>query len=317
MATMNAYQAGQELLCGGYSSYTPTGAGYFRKAGRWRNTPEKGDIVYFYNSALKRIGHVGIVASVDKARHTFETIEGNTSAKEFTTNGGCCAKHQYSYDSVGGVNRVQGFGVPRFGPDTCIADELVEAAIGWIGYEEKASPGTDAQMQDKHWNPGAKNFTWFGRWYGIEDGQWCQMFVSWCAYQACRDAREKMETGWRQQGDGTWKYLENGHELRNQWREIGGRWYVFDGAGTMITEWFKGDSGWYYLNPADGAMLSGQWLKVGEDWYYLTKSGVMATDAYVRSKSEACLYHWTGPDGIWQPQWDTAHPGLGTYSLAE
>ena len=317
MAIKNAYQAGQELLCGGYSSYTPTGASYFKKAGRWRTVPERGYIVYFYNSSLKRIGHVAIVTSVDKAARTFETIEGNTSAKEFTTNGGCSARHSYSYAAVGGTNRVQGFGIPRYGADTCSADDLIAAAERWLDYEEKKSTGTDAQLQDKHWNPGKNNITWFGRWYGIEDGQWCQMFVSYIAYEACRDAREQKETGWRQQPDGTWKYLEAGEPVRDEWREIGGRWYVFNGAGTMIVGWFKGADGWYYMNPEDGAMLAGQWIQLPDAWYYLTKSGLMAAYTYVRSAAEKSLYYWVGSDGKWEEQWTTAHPDLGKYGLAE
>ena len=49
----NAYLAGKKLLRGDYSSYTPTGASYFKHAGAWYSVPVPGDVVYFYNSSLK------------------------------------------------------------------------------------------------------------------------------------------------------------------------------------------------------------------------------------------------------------------------
>ena len=64
---MTNYQRGQRLLCGDYSSYTPTGSSYFKKAGRWGTTPHAGDIIYFYTASLGRISHVGIVESAQYA----------------------------------------------------------------------------------------------------------------------------------------------------------------------------------------------------------------------------------------------------------
>lgn len=96
------------------TGYTPTGSSYFKKAGRWYTTPEYGDIVYFYSTSMGRICHVGVVASVNKSAKTFKTVEGNTNSDGFTTNGGCVAMHEYSYASVGGSNRVNGFGRPRY-----------------------------------------------------------------------------------------------------------------------------------------------------------------------------------------------------------
>ena len=44
---MNSYQAGQKLLCGGYTAYTPEGKANFVRAGRYYKDPLQGDIVYF------------------------------------------------------------------------------------------------------------------------------------------------------------------------------------------------------------------------------------------------------------------------------
>lgn len=111
-------KAAQQLLCmpslNYMTGYTPDGAQGFKDAGRWYTTPEPGDVVYFYSSAKGRIGHVGYVVSVDKATKTFTTTEGNTRADTYHENGGCVAHHTYSYATVGGKNRVNGFGRPRY-----------------------------------------------------------------------------------------------------------------------------------------------------------------------------------------------------------
>lgn len=111
--------AAKKLLCqtnsGNYmTGYTPDGSGYFKRAGRWYKTPQKGDVIYFYSSSMGRICHVGYVEKVDTASKTVYTIEGNTNSDGFTTNGGCVARHSYSYANVGGGNRVAGFGRPMY-----------------------------------------------------------------------------------------------------------------------------------------------------------------------------------------------------------
>lgn len=103
------------------TSYTPTGAQYFKNAGKWYSVPKVGDVVYFYgyvsSEGQSRICHTGIVVSVNENDLTFETIEGNSNTDGFTTNGGCVARHKYSYANVGGGSRVDGFGRPDYDAD--------------------------------------------------------------------------------------------------------------------------------------------------------------------------------------------------------
>lgn len=112
--------AAKELLCQDNSKkymtgYTPEGASFFKAAGRWFTEPEVGDVIYFYSKSMGRICHTGWVEGVDKKNKTVYTIEGNTNTDEnFTTNGGCVARHNYSYAKVGAPNRVAGFGRPRY-----------------------------------------------------------------------------------------------------------------------------------------------------------------------------------------------------------
>ena len=126
-----AYRNGQKLLRGAYTQYTPSGKALFERAGAYHKEPEQGDVVYFYSNRMGRVRHVGAVVSVKKdgIRYTIETVEGNTSEGNiFDRNGGCVAKKRYSFtlSEVGGLYRVNGFGTPAFGKDTCSVDEFVK-----------------------------------------------------------------------------------------------------------------------------------------------------------------------------------------------
>ena len=321
---MNSYQAGKKLLCGEYTSFTVSGKGLFVRAKRWFTEPEIGDIVYFYHASMGRVAHVGIVVDVIRGifgTFTITTVEGNTEpGKRFSRDGGSVAEKRYTFhkNEVGGKHLIDGFGRPVYGADTCTAAELIAAARAEIGYVEKASA---AQLENRSGNPGDKNYTKFGAWYGLNAAPWCQEFVSWCAYTACAAHRAKAHTGWEKAGD-RWTYIdENGEKLAGRWAYIGGRWYVFDNAGYMIRGWFKDRSGWYYMAD-DGGMLAGQWLDYNGEQYYLTKTGAMAKNAYVRSEKTIApgrgyIYYRVDGEGRWDASKDTETPDYSDAELAE
>nr|DAV12948.1 MAG TPA: hypothetical protein [Caudoviricetes sp.] len=312
----SSFAAGKKLLRGSYSQYTLTGKGYFVQSGVYGKVPHDGDIVYFYSEILGRVAHVGIVEDARKLGDTYttHTIEGNTSAVAFERNGGGVARKEYKFkeSDVGGTNRINGFGTPSFGRNTCTPEELIEVARQEIGYLEKAS---DAMLEEKTANAGMYNYTKYGHWYGQNGLYWCQQFVSWCAYQACKLHQKNSFTGWVM-FDGKWLYEIDGVVQKNRWLHIDDRWYVVDGAGYSISGWFKQNEDWYYLNPADGGMLSGQWIDITDESYYLTKSGVMARSVYVKNDSKH-IYHWVDEDGRYQKKFDTESPDLKKYGLAE
>ncbi len=285
--------SGKDLLCGGYSEYTPTGKSYFVKSGRYYTKPQAGDVVYFYSQSLKRVSHVGIVISVNGTK--FKTIEGNTSSTEYSRNGGCVASHEYDTAAgVGGNNKINGFGRPRFGTDTSDAKTFIDTAYAEIGYKEKKTP---SNLDDKNANAGYNNYTKYGKWYGDNGAYWCQQFVSWVAYTA---VIKYQNNGWVKSDGSKWTYRLHGEYVHDCWLEIDGRWYAFDGVGCMIRGWFISEGSWYYLN-VDGGMLAGQWLEDNGEWFYLDKSGAMATDAYVKSKDGYC---YVGSDGIYDSSKD-------------
>lgn len=58
------------VLCGDFDDYTYNSVNLYKKAGRWSNTPHRGDQIFFGGS-----GHTGIVTSVESG--AVHTIEGN------------------------------------------------------------------------------------------------------------------------------------------------------------------------------------------------------------------------------------------------
>lgn len=58
------------VLCGDFDDYTYNSVSLYKKAGRWSQTPHRGDQIFFGGS-----GHTGIVTSVESG--TVHTIEGN------------------------------------------------------------------------------------------------------------------------------------------------------------------------------------------------------------------------------------------------
>lgn len=92
---------GLELLCSPDPSGVPlcsAGAQYFKDAGRWSKTPERGDVIFFYSGG--NINHTGIVESVSGGM--IHTIEGNTSDM--------VGRRSYAM----GTPSVAGFGKPRW-----------------------------------------------------------------------------------------------------------------------------------------------------------------------------------------------------------
>ena len=328
---MNSYQAGQKVLCGDYSQYTPTGKGYFQKVGRYFSQPMKYDIVYFYTASLKRVSHVGFVEEViwhQDGSYDLKTIEGNTSSNltEFNRNGGVLARKVYpNVKNVGNTNRIDGYGRPLYSEETCLGEDVLKILIEWLDYEEKKSWDPLSAIYTKHENVGNQNVTMFGYWYAGNkkiEAQWCQQTISWAFYKAC-DTRAKNQgkwSGWRQSDDGCWFYYIMGDPIKDRWAYIDGRWYVFDGIGKMIKGWFHNETDdWYYLGE-DGGMLSNQWLLDDTKWYYLTSSGVMAKNAYVKDTAPKSgpgpvKYFWVNVMGEYESRWDTTKPDLEKYDL--
>ena len=171
------------------TGYTPDGKQCFVDAGAWVKKPKRGDVIYFYSTAKGRVGHVGIVERVDTGSQLVYTVEGNTSSGEYAENGGCVARHCYSYAEMGGQNRVNGFGRPDFAGAGVTAEQFVKTAVSFLGYLEKRS---NKDLDSKTANAGSNNYQRFQRDIGAGNGdQWCQFFVDAVALYTCEDSDGK------------------------------------------------------------------------------------------------------------------------------
>ena len=75
--------------------------------------------------------------------------------------------------------------------------------------------------------------------------------------------------GWTTAEDGSWRYMYFGAPLKGQWADIGGKWYLFNEEGRMLTGW----------------------QTVGEEAFYLTENEVE------NHPVGSCYMNETTPDG--------------------
>ena len=132
-------EVGRQMLCQPVQS---AGAGclysaqYYKQAGRWVNSPEPGDQIFFSYSPGE-YSHTGIVESVDG--NTITTIEGNTSDQ--------VARRQYQI----GSGNIVGYGRPKW--DLAVDDQSGSSASEDIHYTillRKGMRGSDVKaMQEK------------------------------------------------------------------------------------------------------------------------------------------------------------------------
>ncbi len=153
----------------GKFAYVPSHIAWFRTRNQWfsrgAKTPRKGDVIFFGDEA-----HVGLVEYV--VGSTVHTIEGNT--KNSAGIGGVL-RHSYSLTSA----YIMGYGRPAYAAGE--ADAIVAIAQSQVGYLEKKS---NYDLDSFTGNAGNGNWTKYGQWYGMNPAEWCDMFVSWCAWAA-------------------------------------------------------------------------------------------------------------------------------------
>jgi peptidoglycan hydrolase-like protein with peptidoglycan-binding domain len=89
-------------------AYTPAGAEWFKRQGRWTAAPARGHVVFFDfpGDNVHRISHVGFVEGV-RGDGTIVTIEGNTDERGGRTGGQVMRKLR----RVG----IAGYGIPSYG----------------------------------------------------------------------------------------------------------------------------------------------------------------------------------------------------------
>lgn len=99
-----------EMLCSPKPTGIPLckmGAQYFKDANRWHQTPENGDVVYFYYDG--DINHTGIVTNISGG--LIYTVEGNSSDM--------VARRMYTIGSPG----IAGYGRPKWETASDVAED--------------------------------------------------------------------------------------------------------------------------------------------------------------------------------------------------
>ena len=111
---------------------------------------------------------------------------------------------------------------------------------------------------------------------------------------------------WRQDGTGYWySYINkdsNGNNYpKNQWLQIDGNWYWFNGSGYLSNPsgWQMLDNEWYYYD-ADGTAASG-WRAINGSWYYMLDNGKMATGWVIVDNK--WYYMGDAGDGVMKTGW--------------
>lgn len=101
------FSRAKKVLCGDIDDYVPILWRNFSNAGRIVSTPQKGDLIFFWNSTHTELGHVGLVREVNT--NMVYTVEGNTSSSYgVEANGGCVRLKGYTR----AYPRIAGFGRP-------------------------------------------------------------------------------------------------------------------------------------------------------------------------------------------------------------
>lgn len=167
----------KQLLCGGFSAYTPTSAQYFKNKGQYhKSDPKPGDQIFFRNSS--RICHTGIVIKVSGGK--VYTIEGNTSSgAEVVANGGAVCEKSYNLNN----SRIDGYGRPDW--------TLAESNSYTVGWNHDSN----------------------GWWYADTKSTYCKncwKVINHHKYYFNKDGYAV--TGWQEIGD-SWYYFEprSGH----------------------------------------------------------------------------------------------------------
>ena len=91
-------------------------------------------------------------------------------------------------------------------------------------------------------------------------------------------------SGFVETSAGTQYVKADGSICKNEWLDLDGKSYFFDGDGIMCTGWihFANDA-WYYFNPETGEMVRNKWITDSEEGksYYVGSDGVMARNTVI------------------------------------
>ena len=214
-------------LLHGFSAYCPTAAQWFKDAGQWHQSPQVGDLIFFYD-ASRDIGHVGLVYKVGVT--DVYTIEGNTSSQVgVVPNGGAVCKKSYSIDYY----RIAGYGRPNYDAENTKQDpNWVKTSKGWR-YLVDGQPVRNQWVQYKD------------KWYYLKANGYMATdeYIKSSSYKIngllyyvdVSGVWDNQSYKWMKNNKGYW--LSNSAETWyavSQWLHVDGKWYYADSKGYIV-----------------------------------------------------------------------------------
>ena len=145
----------------------------------------------------------------------------------------------------------------------------------------------------------------------VKQIKWKKVGGKYYAY----DQGDNLITGWRQDQDGKWYYLDpqtgvmytglhyingkayvfknSGAREHDRWIQANGKWYYLNSWGAGVVKyWKQSGNKWYFLQ-ADGTMATSKWIKWYDKWYYVGKDGAMYANRYTPDG------YWVDSSGVW------------------
>lgn len=282
------------LLCGNFDDYTVASAQLYKNKNAWHTSnPKVGDQIFFKNA--ERICHTGLVYKVD-SKYVY-TIEGNTSAgSEVVPNGGGVFKKKYPLTNT----RIAGYGRPKYDSPESISSLSSTPSDNLITYPIKTGQKRLTVCVDGYLN--VRNFPSTGdiitKLYNGDivtpekktfiDGKawfWIKECNGWCSASYL--------SGWVEESDGRWWYLDYGYQWKTGINEIDGSWYYFDKDGWLVTDNRIDIDNNTYFTRTDGSFFTNTWIDHDSKWYYVGNDGKVYKKRFFYDLEKEELYYLT------------------------
>lgn len=167
----------------------------------------------------------------------------------------------------------------------------------WYYFKDNGIMATGWQKVDDNWyyleSSGAMaSNKWIGNYYVESSGAMATNKWIGIYYVDNTGLWTKTKTfdQWMKSGNQWWYRHADGSYARDGWETIGGKDYLFDANGWMLTGWQKVDNNWYYLE-SSGMKATNKWIS-GK--YYVKSDGVMATNEWVDNGR-----YYVDATGVW------------------
>lgn len=299
----------------GYNCFSTYNA--FSKVGQVGKEPKVGALVIFTFS------HAGRVLSIytKNGKKYIECAEGNSSSNLTDNNGGMFnIRERGAYDS-----NIKGYCYIDYdsldAPESISSlsstpsDNLITHPIktgqkrltvrvdGYLNVRNFPSTG---DVTTKLYNgdivtPEKKTFIDDKAWFWIKE---CN---GWCSASYL--------SGWIEESDGRWWYLDYGYQWKTGINEIDGSWYYFDKDGWLVTDDRIDIDNNTYFTRTDGSFFTNTWVDRDSKWYYVGNDGKVYKKRFFYDLEKEELYYLTDDGTMFEGELILHTNGKGVLSV--